>query len=51
MIRRGDTNTIYVLYGDDSRVTYPDTWVEGEAVDAGEPPAGNFAPVRGLAVC
>lgn len=49
MIWRGDTNTIFVLYGDDSSwVTYPDTWVEGEAVDTGEPPAGNFAPVRGF---
>lgn len=49
MLWRGDTGTIYVLFGDDNTwATYPDTWTEGEAVDAGQPPAGRVAPIRGF---
>ena len=49
MVWRGDTRTIYVLFGDDSTwATYPDTWVEGDQVDTGEPPQGRAAPVRGF---
>lgn len=49
MIWRGDTSTIYVLYGDDSSwVSYPDTWTEGEPIDTGQPPADRVAPVRGF---
>lgn len=49
MIWRGDTRTIYVLFGDDSSyVSYPDTWTEGEPVDAGQAPEGFVAPIRGF---
>ncbi|MCC6799051.1 MAG: hypothetical protein IT325_02975 [Anaerolineae bacterium] len=49
MLWRGDTGAIYVLFGDDNTwSTYPDTWTEGEAVNAGEPPAGRVAPIRGF---
>ena len=49
MIWRGDTRTIYVLFGDDSSyASYPDTWTEGEPVDAGQAPEGFVAPIRGF---
>lgn len=49
MIWRGDTQTIYVLFGDNSSYAlYPDTWTEGEPVDAGQAPEGFVAPIRGF---
>lgn len=49
MLWRGDTPTVYVFYADNNAYdTYPDTWVEGEVVDAGQAPAGRIAPIRGF---
>jgi hypothetical protein len=49
MVWTGDTGTIYVFYNSGRFEKYPDTWVDGETFDPGEPPPpGLMQPVRGF---
>jgi hypothetical protein len=42
------TDAIYVLYSDGTYEQFPDTWVEGETFDVGDPPDGRVTPERGF---
>lgn len=49
MLWRGDTRTIYVLYGDSTYENFADTWTDGEPINITDtPPAPLIAPARGF---